>query len=112
MNIQAISKVGSSGLSSSISGMTGMSAGSAQKTGGGAGASKTQSSSSSSSDTSSSYDKMDLNKDGIVTASEKALYYLMHPDEAAQESNTSTYNSQGTSSSSTSGISSLLNLSA
>jgi hypothetical protein len=43
------------------------------------------SSNSSSSDDNKVYDKMDENKDGTVSASEKAKYYVSHPAEKIQD---------------------------
>jgi hypothetical protein len=82
--------------------------------GGGGGAGKTQSSSSSSSssETSTTYDKMDLNKDGTVSASEKTLYLMQHPDEADNSDSSSTYNYQGTQDEYAGGFSGIINFSA
>jgi hypothetical protein len=80
--------------------------------GGGAGKAQSASGSSSSSETSTTYDKMDLNKDGTVSASEKALYLMMHPDEAEDTTSNSNYNNQGTQDEYEGGFSGILNLSA
>jgi hypothetical protein len=113
-SIQAISGISTSGVSASAQALTQKVAGSGKSGGGGGGggAGKTQSSTSSSTTSSTSYDKMDLNKDGTVTASEKAMYYMMHPNEADESESTNNYNNQGTKDEYEGGFSGILNLSA
>lgn len=112
MNIQSISSLMNAGSSATMQAVTQKVAGGGKSAGGGGGAGIAQSSSSSSSsDTSTTYDKMDLNKDGTVTAAERMQYLMTHPEEAFQNS-TNSYNNQGNQSENTGGISGLINLTA
>lgn len=110
MAIQAISRIAATGSSQVAMNSQPVSAG--KSSGGGGGAAPTGSSSASSSDTTESYNKMDLNKDGTVTASERALYLKMHPADMELEDYVQNYGSQGKPVDSTAGTTSLLNLSA
>jgi hypothetical protein len=112
--IQAISGISTGNTSATAQALLQKVAGGGKSGGGGGGVGKTQSASgsSSSSETSTSYDKMDLNKDGTVSASEKALYYMMHPEEATESTSSDIYNSQGTQDEYEGGFSGLINLSA
>lgn len=113
MTIQAINSISSTSSSATALALANkVSSGTKTgKTGGGGGGGKVQSSSSSSDD-SSTYDKMDLNKDGTVSASEKALYTMMHPNEAETENSTQNYTNQGKQDEYAGGFSGVLNLSA
>jgi hypothetical protein len=114
MPIEAINAVSTGSTSATAQALAQKVSGGGKTGGGGGGAGKTQSSSSSSSssETSTTYDKMDLNKDGTVSASEKALYLMMHPDEAEDTTNSTNYNNQGTKDEYEGGFSGILNLSA
>jgi len=113
MGMQAISSISSSGISATAQALT-QRVSSGNKTGGGGGAAKTSSASgsSSSSESSTTYDPMDLNKDGIVSPSERAIYLLSHPEKANNQNNAQTYSSQGTQTDQTTSLSGLINLSA
>jgi hypothetical protein len=116
MNIQAISNLSSTGSSTTALALSSKvsSDNPTAKAGSGGGGGKTQSTSgsSSTSKTSTTYDKMDLNKDGTVSASEKALYLMMHPDEVETEENIQSYTSQGKQDEFAGGFSGIINLSA
>lgn len=108
MNIQAISSVSSFSSAFAASQKT-TSSSSTSKTGGG-GQVQSSSGSSSSSDDSTTYDKMDLNKDGTVTAAEKALYLMLHPDEVQEKDSIQSYTNQGKQDEYSGGLSGLINL--
>jgi hypothetical protein len=116
MDIKTISDVSSASSSATVLALSNKisSSGKTGKGGGGGEGGKVQSSSSSSSSAESStvYDKMDLNKDGKVSASEKALYLMMHPDEAETENSSQGYTSQGKQDEFAGGFSGIINLSA
>jgi hypothetical protein len=122
MAIQTISSVSSTnGLASTLAvsnqTSTGKSGGGvpAGKAGGGVPKAKPASTSSSTSSTSSDtkiYDKMDVNKDGTVSAQEKAAYLVVHPEEAAQEAQSTNYNGNGKNSEDLGSFSTIINLSA
>ncbi len=97
MNVQAISGVSSTRSSTIMLALSNKTTSGTNSGGGGGGAGKTQSatSSSSSSDDTTTYDKMDLNKDGTVSASEKALYLMMHPDEVEEDNTIQSYTNRG-----------------
>jgi len=109
MEIQAISGLSSMSSSAPAQAVSQKVSSGGKSGGGGGGAAKTQSSSSSSTD-STTYDKMDLNKDGTVSASEKALYLMMNPQEAENENSITNYTSHGTQDEYAGGFSGFLNL--
>jgi hypothetical protein len=112
--IQSVSGINLNNASATAQALTQKVASGGKSGGGGGGAGKTQSSSgsSSSSKTSTTYDKMDLNKDGTVSASEKTLYLMLHPNEAENSDSSSTYNNQGSQDEYAGGFSGIINLSA
>lgn len=123
MAIQAISGVSAtntlaSTLAVSNQPVSNSKAGSSSPTGkasGGGGAPKAKAASSSSSSSSSDskiYDKMDTNKDGTVSSQEKTAYLLVHPEEAAKDTESMNYNGQGNQSENQGGLSAIINLSA
>jgi hypothetical protein len=79
--------------------------------GGGAPKAKPASGTSSSSDT-KIYDRMDTNKDGTVSAQEKAAYLVVHPEDAAQNTESTNYNGNGKNPENQVGLPSIINLSA
>ncbi|NMB55880.1 MAG: hypothetical protein GYA15_14390 [Leptolinea sp.] len=110
MAIQAISRIASTGSSQFAMNSQPVSAGKSAE--GGGSAASSGASNTSSTDSTDSYDKMDLNKDGTVTASERALYLKMHPNEMELEDYTQNYSSQGQITEMTGGSTSLLDLAA
>jgi len=89
----------------------------AGKAGGGGGAPKSKPASSSNSSGASSsdtkiYDKMDTNKDGVVSVQEKTAYLLAHPEETDQNNESNNYNGQGNQTNKSGNFSAIINLSA
>jgi hypothetical protein len=125
MAIQAISSVSAANNLTSTLAVTNQPTSSTKATGGapagkasgGGGAHKAKAAVSSSSSSSSSsdtkiYDKMDTNKDGSVSAQEKAAYMLIHPEDIAKETESMNYSGQGNPIENQGGLSAILNLSA
>jgi hypothetical protein len=112
MNIQAINSISSYSSVFAATQKTSSSSSTGKASGSGGGQVQSSSGSSSSSDDSTTYDKMDLNKDGTVTAAEKALYLMLHPDEAEEKDSIQSYTSQGKQDEYSGGFSGLINLSA